>query len=79
MSELKVIVIGGVNQGKSAVAQLVNQALSNAGFDVTNSDDDELSYRDADDIQKLRIDNTLLKNTSIEILTQQIYRESSKE
>jgi len=75
MSELKVIVIGATGQGKSAVAQLINQALSNVGFDVTNSDDDELNYRDADDIQKLRIDNTLLKNTSVEILTQQLARE----
>ena len=77
MNDLKIIVVGATNTGKSTIAQLIKEALSNAGFDVVNTDDDEINYPVENDIQLLRINNTLLRHPKIEILSQQLARKSS--
>jgi len=74
MSEIKIVVIGATGQGKSTIAQLVSDLLIKEGFNVINSDDDEINYPSDNEIQNIRIENVLARNDNIEILTQQQLR-----
>jgi len=77
MKNLKILVIGSAGTGKSAISQHICELLSKDGFDVSNSDDDEIHYPTENDLQKLRMENVKNQHTKLEVLTQQLARESA--
>lgn len=73
--ELKIIVMGSADSGKSSISQYVVEQLREVGFDVNNLDDDEINYPTENYIQDIRLESTLLKHIKIEVSSIQVLKE----
>jgi len=69
-SKLRIIISGGANTGKSAIAREINDVLQKQGFNCVLDDEDALS---ADKFHReKRKESIIRKNTKIFIETQQV-------